>query len=215
MTLNADASGSPDSVESREMSDSNSYPIQTARLELIAATLNHVRMELEAPERLATLLGATVPPDWPPGEYDASAMEFFRGRLEQGGPAVVGWYGWYAIRKADGERPATLVGSAGYLGPPDDQGQVEVGYSILPEWQAQGFATEITQALVAHAFAHPGVSMARAHTHADNHPSIRVLERCGFTLAGEGSEPGSLRFELPRSVTRRPLWYPEVLSSWP
>jgi ribosomal-protein-alanine N-acetyltransferase len=163
---------------------------------LLAATLEHVRTEIEAPERLSALLGAAVSPDWPSGEYDADAMEFFRERLEEGGPAVVGWYGWYAIRKADGDVPATLVGSGGYLGPPDEQGRVEVGYSILPAWQAQGYATEITKALVDRALSDSDVRLVLAHTRADNLGSIRVLERCGFAMTGEGSEAGSLRFEL-------------------
>jgi [ribosomal protein S5]-alanine N-acetyltransferase len=171
-------------------------PIRTARLELVAATLEHVRTEIETPEHLSALLGAAVSPDWPPGEYDADAMGFFRERLEQGGPAVVGWYGWYAIQRADGGLPDALVGAAGYLGPPDEQGRVEIGYSILPAWQAQGYATEITHALVDRALADTAVRLVLAHTQADNHGSIKVLERCGFTRTGEGSEPGSLRFEL-------------------
>jgi RimJ/RimL family protein N-acetyltransferase len=108
----------------------------------------------------------------------------------------VGWYGWYAIQSADDGLPAALVGAAGYLGPPDEQGQVEIGYSILPAWQAQGYATEITRALVDRALADADVRLVLAHTQADNHGSIKVLERCGFTRTGEGSEPGSLRFEL-------------------
>jgi [ribosomal protein S5]-alanine N-acetyltransferase len=182
----------------------HSSPIRTARLELVAATLEHVLTEIEAPERLSSLLGATVSPDWPPGEYDAAAMEFFRERLEQGGPAVVGWYGWYAIQRADGGLPAALVGAAGYLGPPDDQGRVEIGYSILPAWQAQGYATEITKALVDRALA-TGVRLVLSHTQANNHGSIKVLERCGFARTGEGSEPGSLRFEfLPQIMLQEP-----------
>lgn len=179
----------------------HSSPIRTDRLDLVAATLDHVRTEIEAPERLEALIGASVSPDWPPGEYDASAMEFFRDRLEQGGPDVVGWYGWYAIRRPDGDRPVTLIGAAGYLGPPDDQGRVEIGYSLLPAWRGQGYATEITQALASRALSNPGVRLIVAHTQAENHASARVLERCGFTPAGEGSEPGSLRFELTAAAT--------------
>ncbi len=163
---------------------------------MVAATLDHVRTEIEAPDRLGALLGAVVSPDWPPGEYDASAMEFFRERLVEGGPAVVGWYGWYAIRNADKDQPAALVGAAGYLGPPDGQGDVEIGYSILPGFRAMGYATEITHALVSHASADPRVRRILAHTRSDNPGSIRVLERCGFRMTGDGSEPRSLRFEL-------------------
>jgi len=170
--------------------------IQTGRLDLIAATLEHVQTELTAPDRLGSLLGAVVPEAWPAGEYDTAAMEFFRDRLEQGGPEVVGWYGWYAVRREEAGSPATLVGSGGYLGSPSPEGEVEIGYSLLPASRGHGYATEITEALVARALADPRVRRVIAHTQQDNQASIRVLERCGFSRAGEGEEPGSLRFTL-------------------
>lgn len=170
--------------------------IQTVRLDLIAATLEHVQTELTAPDRLGSLLGAVVPEGWPAGEYDTAAMEFFRGRLEQGGSEVVGWYGWYAVRREEAGSPATLVGSGGYLGSPSPEGEVEIGYSLLPASRGQGYATEITQALVDRALADPRVRRIIAHTQQDNQASIRVLERCGFSRTGAGEEPGSLRFTL-------------------
>lgn len=90
---------------------------------MIAATLEHVRIELEEPERLSTLLDAHVSSEWPAGEYDRDAMEFFRARFEEGGKEVEGWYGWYAVRKVDAHGSRALVGAGGYFGPPDLQGQ--------------------------------------------------------------------------------------------
>jgi RimJ/RimL family protein N-acetyltransferase len=172
--------------------------IPTARLDLVAATLAHVEAELEGADRLAALLGARVPEGWPPGEYDRSAQEYFRERLAEGGAAVVGWLGWYAVRRADGAAPALLVGAGGYLGPPSPAGEVEIGYSLLPEARGRGYAVELARFLVDRALAHPGVSRVVAHTDAANAASVAVLERAGFRAAGGGAEPGSLRFELSR-----------------
>ena len=166
---------------------------------MIAATLEHVRIELENPEQLSTLLDAEVSGGWPTGEYDRDAMEFFRARLEAGGQAVEGWYGWYIIRKADALNSRALVGAGGYLGPPDADGTVEVGYSILPEWQRRGFATEIVQGFVQHAFTFAEVKRVIAHTTATNQASISVLMRCGFRAMGAGQEAGTLRFECSRN----------------
>jgi RimJ/RimL family protein N-acetyltransferase len=178
----------------------NPTQLYTPRLTMIAATLEHVRMELETPEQLSTLLDAEVSAAWPTGEYDRDAMEFFRARLEEGGNAVEGWYGWYVIRKADALNSRALVGAAGYLGPPDAEGTVEVGYSILPEWQRRGFASEIVQVLVQHAFTFAEVNRVIAHTLETNPASISVLLRNGFQAKGAGQEFGTLRFECARTA---------------
>ena len=68
--------------------------LRTPRLDLVAATLAHVDAELASPTALADLLGAAVPADWPPGEYDRGAQVFLRGRLVAEGPSGVGWFTW-------------------------------------------------------------------------------------------------------------------------
>jgi [ribosomal protein S5]-alanine N-acetyltransferase len=175
----------------------NKKILHSRRLTLIASTLAHIRTELESPEQLAGMLNAVVSPDWPTGEYDRGAMEFFRACLEEGGEEVEGWYGWYAVRAADAEGPRALVGGAGYFGPPAE-GTVEVGYSVLPEWQRRGYASEMVQTLVEHASTFADVERIIAHTTEANPASIAVLLRCGFHRAGAGREPGTLRFERLR-----------------
>ncbi len=167
--------------------------IRTRRLDLVAATLAHIEAELEGPGALAALLGVPIPEGWPPGEYDAAALEFFRGQLQAGGPEAVGWYGWYAIARGVG-----LVGSAGYLGPPRE-GVVEIGYSVVPEARNQGYAREMVSALVAHAFEAPAVREVSAHTSDENVASTRVLLACGFERVGPGAEPRSIRYRRLRA----------------
>jgi RimJ/RimL family protein N-acetyltransferase len=178
--------------------------LRTARLTLIASTAEHLRTELGSPERLADLLEAVVSPDWPTGEYDRDAMEYFLARLEEGGEDAEGWFGWYALSEdAPGGSPA-LVGAAGYFGPPGADGTVEIGYSVLPDWQGRGLATEMARMLVAHAFTFPGIQRVIAHTREDNPASVKVLQRAGFRAglqaAGEGAEPGTVRFEQDRPL---------------
>lgn len=174
--------------------------LRTRRLTLVATTVAHLRTELDAPERLGALLGAVVSNDWPTGEYDRDAMEFFCARLEAGGPAAEGWYGWYALRPADAEGPCTLVGAGGYFGPPSAEGTVEVGYSVLPGWQRRGYAGEMLEALVANAFARSDVDRVIAHTGESNAASIGVLTRCNFVAAAVGDDPTKLRFERLRET---------------
>lgn len=175
-------------------------PLQSDRLMLVATTLEHIHVELDAPDKLSDLLDAHVSSSWPTGEYDRDAMEFFRGRFEEGGEAVEGWYGWYAVRPADAISPRSLIGAGGYFGPADEQGTVEIGYSVLPEWQRRGYASEMVNMLVEHAFTFPSTNRVIAHTVSANPASIAVLARCGFLAGGEPREEGLLRFEKSRGL---------------
>ena len=177
-------------------------PITSGRLTMIASTATHVRTELETPERLADLLNATVSPAWPTGEYDRDAMEFFLARFEEGGADVEGWYGWYALSSESTDGSRALVGAGGYFGPPDELGTVEIGYSVLPEWQRRGYASEIVRILVENAFRFSNVNRIVARTTEENVASTRVLARCGFREAGAGAEPGIVCFECVRAASQ-------------
>ena len=100
--------------------------LQTERLRLIAATLDHLDAERRTPSLLGELLGVALPEDWLPGEYDRDALDYFHERLTAEGAAAAGWYGWYALTLEAGGRPGALVGAAGYMGPPAE-GVVEIG----------------------------------------------------------------------------------------
>jgi len=185
------------------MPDSKHSSTSAGCLQLVAATLNHVLAELESPERLASLLDADVDPGWPPGEYDRNAQEFFRDRLREGGAAVVGWYTWYAIRRGSHDQRSALVGAGGYIGPPNEDGEVEIGFSVVPRWQNRGYATEMAAFLVVRAFADSRVQRVIAHTTSQNAASRRVLEKASFKLSSVDSESGSICFEVRRSDWRR------------
>ncbi len=172
--------------------------MRTARLDLVAATIDHLAAELENPQRFADLLGAIVLPSWPPGEYDRHAISYFHERLAEGGASAAGWYVWYAIRRTTADCPATLVAGGGYFGPPLPDGTVEIGYSVVPEWRRHGYATELVQALVERAFDVPDVRRILAEAESANVASIGVLERCGFRRMGTGREAHYERFQRNR-----------------
>jgi ribosomal-protein-alanine N-acetyltransferase len=151
-----------------------------------------LRLELDDLAALAAYLGVLLPQDWPPGEYDRKAIQFFLEKLIEDGPEAVGWYGWYAI--LEGRELAALIGCGGYLGPPDEAGCVEIGYSICEQWRGQGLAKELVQALVDRVWALDARKIV-AHTTAANPASIAVLRNCGFQQA-PGSEQCQLQFEI-------------------
>lgn len=173
----------------------------TPRLLLLAASRALLTAELYKPQYFPVLLGAALPTDWPPGQYDRDAMLYFLDRLAAGGRDAAGWYNWYALRKAEGETGRTLIGSGGFMGPPDETGTAEIGYSIAADWQGQGLASELVAGLVQQAAATGMVRRLLAHTDTDNLGSQRVLLRNDFVLTGPDEE-GRLRFE--RAVTPAP-----------
>jgi uroporphyrinogen-III synthase/uroporphyrinogen III methyltransferase/synthase len=176
----------------RVLAPSYSDTIRTARLRLTPSTEESLRLELDDAAGFTALLGVSLPEDWPPGEYDRDAIHFFLEKLIEGGQQAVGCYGWYAILQ--GSEPAALVGCGGYLGPPDEAGMVEIGYSICEHWRGQGLAKELVQALVDRAWALGAVKIV-AHTTAENPASIAVLRGCGFHQAVR-SEAEQLQFEI-------------------
>lgn len=169
----------------------------TPRLTILAASRALLTAELHKPQYFPVLLGAAMPADWPPGEYDRAAMHYFLEELTAGGRAAAGWFGWYALRNATADTPRTLVGTGGFMGPPDAAGTAEIGYSIAEEWRGQGLATELVTGLVQQAADTGMVRRLVAHTQADNLAAQEVLLRNGFG-PGAVAADGRLRFE--RSV---------------
>jgi RimJ/RimL family protein N-acetyltransferase len=167
--------------------------LRTERLDLVAMTAECAPLAAGDPRALADALSATVPDDWPPEHIDAPTMAFIRDKLTD--PVYAGWWPWFVLRRnADGTR--RLVGIAAYKGPPDVDGQIEVGYSVVPSEQRQGYATEAVAALIDRAREIPGVRRIIGETLPHLTPSIRVMEKLGFKFVGPGSEDGVVRYEL-------------------
>ena len=162
----------------------------TDRLKLVAGTEALAAAELEGREKLSKLLGALVPETWPPDNL-RDVLGYFHALYEEH-PEWQGWLTWYAVR-IDNDY-AILCGGVGFKGPPDERGMVEVGYSILPEFEGQGLATEMVAGIVQWAKQQPRVKHIEAETNIDNGASIRVLERNNFICTGMGLEPNTIRF---------------------
>ncbi len=57
---------------------------------------------------------------------------------------------------------------------------VDIGYSLVPEYWSRGYAFEAASAVLAHARARLGLRRVVAITDAENQSSIRLLEKLGF-----------------------------------
>jgi RimJ/RimL family protein N-acetyltransferase len=150
--------------------------LETSRLILLPCAPEQLLALIEEPERFEELMG------FPAAD---GLREFF----------VSGWVSpkWLAaLRSAFGPDPwrhgffvvdrerRCVIGSAGFKGPPDASGMVEIAYGIVPSSEGRGYATEAAMALVGFALGTGDVRLVRAHTLPVANASTRVLLKCGF-----------------------------------
>jgi RimJ/RimL family protein N-acetyltransferase len=106
----------------------------------------------------------------------------------------------WIVRAAVSEPEGVVIGHGGYHGPPDENGMVEVGYTVDAQYRRQGYAKAILTALIERAAAEPGVKTVRASISPTNAASLATIADFGFLEAGEqwDEEDGlELLFERP------------------
>ena len=163
--------------------------LETQRLKLLPFTLELKKVTLTERARLAGLLGVAIPDAWPGADL-LEALPFFIEAMEQDPMGLV-WDG-IILHKAD----QIVIGGIGFHGPPDEAGSVEIGYNIIPAYEGQGYATEMTRRVIEWAFQMPGIQMITAECLDDNLGSIRILEKVGMRrLTHEGQ---TLKWELQK-----------------
>jgi ribosomal-protein-alanine N-acetyltransferase len=138
-------------------------------------------------DRAAALerIGASLDDEWPLPDI-LELMPLFAGRSE----AEAAFGAWVMIETESN----TVVGDIGFIRPPDDAGEIEVGYSVVPSRRRRGYATEALAALADWAFDQPGVSAILAGTDPDSDTSQRVLRSAGFEVTG--ATPAEIRWHL-------------------
>jgi ribosomal-protein-alanine N-acetyltransferase len=167
--------------------------LSTGRLDLRACTPAIVLADLGREHvALAELLGARVPDAWPPEMWSEAALHHLLAWMAKE-PQDAGWGAWYVTRRDD----PLLVGTVGLKGRPRD-GTAEIGYTFVPEAHGNGYATEAAGALVAWAFAHADVRRVCAQARPEHGPSLRVMQRLGFTYSGPGSEGDTVCYHVSR-----------------
>ena len=170
--------------------------MHTNRLHLIPATPSLLKAAIKGRGLFAEALLAEVPAHWT--EFGTGPLQWALDKLTEA-PADAGWLTWFPIYKEDN----LLIGSGGYKGQPNDAGEVEIGYEIIPAYRGRGLATEMAHALVKRAFSFNAVSKVLAHTLAQPNASTAILIKLGFihTAEFENEEDGLIwRWELDNIV---------------
>ena len=83
------------------------------------------------------------------------------------------------------ERHQVAVGRAGYHGPPDLSGMVEISYEVDPTRRRRGYARAALEVVLQRAAREPQVHTVRVTISPDNVASYRLASQHGFTEVGE------------------------------
>lgn len=112
-------------------------------------------------------------------------QDFLRYRLAQleQDPSILPWLG-RAMVLTDDSGARQVIGSIGFHGPPDEQGRVEIGYRVEPDYRRRGFARESVQAMLDWAATTHGIRRFVASISPTNAPSLQLAAGFGFVQTG-------------------------------
>ena len=82
------------------------------------------------------------------------------------------------------KRENRLVGTIGYMDDSEDNGSVEVGYSLARRLWNGGYMTEALRRVIDYTFEAMDINRIEAQHELDNPSSGRVMEKCGMAREG-------------------------------
>ena len=158
----------------------NVPPVRSLHLDLIwmsplflEAHLDNRRFDAEV------ALGVPLPPD-----FSGDGNRFLRTRLEQmkQKPSSAQWFTRAIVVRSPVRQ---MVGNIGFHGPPNDEGAVEIGYTVFAGHRGLGYATEAARSLIEWAGDAYGVRTFIASVGPWNQPSLAIVRKLGFVQTGE------------------------------
>lgn len=159
--------------------------ITTEHLYLRPNAPNHLLALIEHPEQYEQLTGTPAAPGLRAFFVSDDVSPAFLTNLRALHEADPWRFGFAIVH----QESMTAIGTAGFKGPSDSAGVVEVAYGIVPAFEGRGYATQATSALVDYAFRDESVQLVRAHTLPTPNASTRVLKKCGFVFVGDVIDP--------------------------
>ena len=181
-------------------------PPPTIQLRVLSAGALRALYRLDLTEA-GRLVGAEMP------EFFTTEGWLWRWRLHQieADPDSAFWYVRAAVAVAPGgpggsdgsgrSDASVVVGHAGFHGPPDDVGMIEIGYKVVPDLRGHGYGHAIVDALLVEAARQPAVRVVRASVTPTNAPSLALIRRAHFVQVGQQwDEEDSLELVFERPV---------------
>jgi RimJ/RimL family protein N-acetyltransferase len=148
------------------------------QVELVPVKTQHKVALTNGKSELQKLLGVEIPEGWPqfPEAFEVHGKDAETSEL---------WPSFFFVCPKVG----ALVGNGGFAAPPDDAGEVEIGYEIAPVHQNKGYATAAACLLTKLALSRSEVNAVVAHTLAQENASNAVLRKVGMSMVAELPNP--------------------------
>ena len=169
--------------------------IQTRRLNILPLTLTDLKTVLGSSAALEERLSLQLVPDLLAGRAREAVVK----KISKMENAPIQYHPWYTYWLIIIRNIPVGAGMVGFKGSPDENGSVEIGYGIDPEYQRAGYMTEAVKGMVAWAFTDPSCKIITATlTAPDNIASHRVLEKVGMQQDYSGEDGVSFHMEKPK-----------------
>ncbi len=165
------------------------------RLALLALDSDLAALQAGSRSAFFNAIAVMHEPLWPPAPFEAAALDWAHRSLLRD-PAGQGWYGWALLANEGDERmPPRLVGIAALIGRPDEDGDVELAFGLMPEYRGRGYGGETVRALSGWAFVN-GARRVIAHLDAEDVHAAHTLAKNGFADTREPPYPGVARWAI-------------------
>ena len=96
-------------------------------------------------------------------------------------PATNKWFVRFIVLRENRE----IIGSTSFHGVPDEAGMMEIGIGVEEAFWGNGYATEALLGMWRWVITQPGVKTLRYTVSPSNAPSVRIINKFGFTHMGQ------------------------------
>lgn len=168
------------------------------RIALLALDRDLAALQASSRTAFFNAIAVTHESIWPPAPFESGAFAWAAQNLAHD-PEGQGWYGWVLLANEGERAPPRLVGAAALIGRPDEDGDVELAFGLLPEFRGRGYGGETIRALASWGFAN-GAKRVVAHLDAEDLNAAHTLAKQGFIDTLEPPYPGVACWALSAAI---------------
>ncbi len=154
--------------------------IETSRLELHHIDAADLITLFEHPEDQSIYSGKTFSNPYRVLIDDAGPLHWRVPQVKKD-PSLNVWFVRWIVEKDS----RNIIGSISFHGAPNEHGMIEIGLGIDAKFHNKGYGFEALKAMWSWVIKEPGVKILRYTVSPDNHPSVHLIEKFGFTHVGQ------------------------------